>query len=198
MAKNLILNTKDERVHSAFKDVKFIHAYRQPPNLLHCVSNSTFIDNRQERNLKVGCFKCHNKRCKICSLYLQEGSSFVTANGTNWQVKCFIDCNSMHVIYYLVCCFCDTQGILTSYAGKTDNLRKRINNHITGCRLGSTKDNFDNHVYRCAITRNLPAIEPFFKLYMFMAVSDYNKLRNYESKLHSKNHDTMNGFASSN
>ena len=82
--------------------------------------------------------------------------------------------------------------MLTSYTGKTDNLRDRTNNHITGCRHGKTSDKFDNHVYNCGKTRNLPAIEPYFKMYMFMALSDYNKLRNYESNLHAQGHDTMN------
>ena len=36
----------------------------------------------------------------------------------------------------------------------------------------------------------LPLIEPYFKTYAFMRLNDYNKLRNYERKLHA-GHDTM-------
>ena len=34
--------------------------------------------------------------------------------------------------------------------------------------------------------------EPFFKLYIFYVLSDYNKLRNHERNLQSKGHNTMN------
>ena len=34
--------------------------------------------------------------------------------------------------------------------------------------------------------------EPFFKLYAFMVLSDYNKLRNQERRLHLLNYDTIN------
>ena len=119
-------------------------------------------------------------------------TSFITANGTNWEIRCFMNCNSKNAIYYLKCCFCEKQGDLTSYTGKTDNTRDRTNNHITGCRHGKTTDKFDNHVFNCAKVRNLLLIEPFFKMYMFMALSDYNKLRCYERKLHAQGHDTMN------
>ena len=192
IAKNLINNSKDERIKSAYKGVKLIHAYRQPPNLLRMISNSAFVDNSNQVNKKVGCFKCSHKGCKICRIYLQNCKSFVTANGTTWDVRCFINCNSLNVIYYLVCCFCEQQGALTSYTGITDDLRERTNNHITGCRHGMTSNKLDRHVYNCARARNLPANEPYFRMYMFMALSDYNKLRNYERKLHAQGHDTLN------
>ena len=139
-----------------------------------------------------GIYKCSHKGCKICRLYLQPCTSFITANGTKWEVRCNINCNSKNVLYYLVCCFCEMQNTLTSYIGKSDDTRDRTNNHITGCRHGNTSNKFDNHVYKCAKTRKLPLIEPFFKLYLFMSLSNYNKLRNYESKLFAEGHDTMN------
>ena len=187
IAKNLINNSKDERIKSTFKEVNLIHAYKQPPNLLSLLSNSAFI-NKHSDTQKCGIFKCSDKRCKICALYIQSCKSFITANGTNWEVRCYIDCNSRNVVYYLVCCFCKK----TSYTGKTDHLRPRTNNHITGCRLGNSTDKFDNHVFKCAQSMKLPLIEPFFKMYAFMSLNDYNKLRNYERKLHAEGHDTMN------
>ena len=144
IAKNLIYNSKAERVKSAFKDVKLIQAYKQPPNLLPTVTKSCFI-NSDSVTEKRGIFKCSNKRFKICTLYLQECSSFVTANGTNWEIRCYIDCCSKNVLYYLICCFCEK----VSYTGKTDILRSRTNNHITACRHGNSTDKFDNHVFNC-------------------------------------------------
>ena len=166
--------------------MKLIHAYRQPSNLLGLLSNSTFINKHS--NTQSGIFRCKDKRCKVCKLYLQACSSFITANGTTWEVKCYIDCNSKNVLYYLVCSFCSK----VSYTGKTDNMRLRINNHMSACRHGNSTDQFDNHVFACADSVKLPLIEPFFKLYAFMQMSDYNKLRNYERKLHADGHDTMN------
>ena len=67
-----------------------------------------------------------------------------------------------------------------------------MNNHITACRHGNSTDRFDNHVFNCSKRHNLPHEEPFFKLYIYMVLSNYNKLRNYERKLHLQGHDTMN------
>ena len=110
------------------------------------------------------------------------------ANGTIWEIRCFVNCNSKNALYYLICSFCNN----VTYTGKTDDLRERTNNHITGCRHGNSSDKFDNHVFNCARITHLQLAEPFFKLYVFMVLNDYNKLRNYERKLHAEGHDTMN------
>ena len=186
VAKQLIKNSKNERLKSAFEQVKLIHAFKQPPNLLRILCNSVFITNND--NTKKGLFKCQDKRCKICKLYIQEGPSFITSNGTNWIVRCFANCNSLNTLYWLKCNFCD----YTTYTGKTDNIRERTNNHITGCRHGTGSDKFDNHVHQCASTSNSGLHEPFFKLNVFMVLKDYHKLLDYELKLHCQRHDTMN------
>ena len=87
-----------------------------------------------------------------------------------------------------MCSFCNHE----SNCGKTDDFRLRTNNHITGSRHGKGKALFDNHVYRCSRDLNLPHIEPFFKLYAFMEVNDYTKLRSIERKLHLAGVDTIN------
>ena len=149
------------------------------------LSKSSFVSDNNT-NAPKGLFKCRDLRCKICRLYVQEGNSFVTSNGSTWFVRCYADCNSLNVLYFLTCSFCQYE----TYIGKTDNLRSRTNNHITACRHGSGTDRFDNHVHHCAITNNLSLGEPFFKLHILMVVNDYNKLLNYET--HSQGHDTMN------
>ena len=78
------------------------------------------------------------------------------------------------------CNFCKA----VAYTGKTDDLRLRTNNHISGCRLGNSTDKFDNHVFKCAEIMSLPLVEPYFKMYAFLKLNDYNKLRNYERKMH--------------
>ena len=184
VANSLIKNSKDERVRMAFKDTVFVNALRQPPNLLRTLSNSAFI--RQSNSMPAGLYKCTSKRCKICKLYLQECTSFKTANGATWIIKARIDCNSKNVLYWLLCRFC----LKVSNTGKTDNFRTRINNHISDCRLGTSTDIFDNHVHNCS--SEMPFVEPYFKLYAFMQLNCYANLRNYERKLHLEGHDTIN------
>ena len=174
VAKNLITHSKDERIKNAFRDVIFINALRQPPNLARKLCNSKFIQDGQ-KSQKSGLFKCNDKRCKICRIYLQECNSFVTANGITWEIKNYINCNSLNIIYYLVCNACNRE----SYTGKTDDTRFRTNNHISGCRLGNSTNIFDTHVFNCFKRMQKPHNEPFFKFYAFLKLKDYNKLRSY-------------------
>ena len=136
--------------------------------------------------MTAGLYKCTSKQCKICRLYLQECASFVTAKGATWTIKCNINCSSKNVLYWLLCRFC----LKVSNTGKTDNIRMRTNNHISGCRHGRSTDEFDNHVHNCVSA--MPLVEPYFKLYAFMRLKNYNNLRNYERKLHLEGHDTIN------
>ena len=80
---------------------------------------------------------------------------------------------------------------VTSYTGKTNIIRKRTNNHISSCRNGSGSNIFDNHVYNCGL-RNNCLKPPFFKLCVFMCVSNESKLLPTERWLHSKGFDTLN------
>ena len=185
VAKNLIQNSKNPRIQHVFKDVEFIHARRQPPNILAQITNATFITgSTSEEN---GIFHCKRANCKICTLYLQKCKSFPTKSGI-WDVKCHAHCNSKNVIYYQVCNFCKKE----SNIGKTDDLRERTNNHISGSRNGKSTNKFDLHNYKCPRDKGIPPTEPFFKLYILMVLNDYSKLRAHERSLHLQNHDTIN------
>ena len=188
--KDLVRNSKNPRVRQAFENVRFIQSYSQPRNLLSLLSNSRFISDSSVEAIKnpPGIYLCDNSKCKLCAMYLQRCSSFTTSNGTVWRVKCHANCHSLNVLYLIICNFCNT----TSKTGITDNFRERTNNHISGCRKGAGKDDFDNHVFSCSRERNLPHEEPFFKIYIYMVLNDYHKLRNYERMLHLAGHDTMN------
>ena len=63
----------------------------------------------------------------------------------------------------------------------------------TGCRHGKSTDDFDNHVFACWKERGVPHTEPYFKIWIFMVLNDYQKLLKYERDLHLAGHDTMNG-----
>ena len=188
-AQNLIQRSTDKRIKEAFKDVNFIHARRQPPNILQRVTNAKFITG--EKSVRPGIWRCGRYQgvvCKICQLYLQECTSFLCANGKRWTVHCYAHCNSLNVLYYLICAFCDFE----SYTGKTDVIRDRTNNHITCIRNGTGSNKFDKHVHQCGKKHGKSLEEPYFKLFIFMVMNDYNKLRNMERRLYLLNYDTMN------
>ena len=107
VARDLIDKSKNSRVNDAFKSTKFIQCYRQPQNTLQILSNSRFISQTRELNKQkpAGISHCTHKSCKICKLYLQKCTSFVTSNGSEWEIKCHATCNSMNVVYYLICNF---------------------------------------------------------------------------------------------
>ena len=186
VAKNLLQNPQDERLKSAFENVTFINAYKQPPNLLRSLSHSRFLQVQPERT--AGVFKCLGPKCKICRLYIQVGNQVLMSDGSTWEVKCFANCNSLNILYFLVCNFCNVE----SYIGKTDDCRERTNNHMTGCRYGKSTNIFDKHVFGCAKERGMDLLEPYFKLYILMVCNNYHKLLSYESALHARGLDTLN------
>ena len=189
VASDLIGSTRDDRLRQAFKNTQLIQSHRQPKNLLRLLTSSRFLNSSNiiaERK-PSGIFLCHRNICKLCTDgYLQECRSFLTSNGTTWDVKCHATCSSKNVIYFLVCNFCN----LESYTGKTDNFRNRTNDHISKSRSGKSTNIFDIHVYNCS--RNFSPRVPLFKAYIFMVMNDYNKLLNSERQLHLAGHDTMN------
>jgi hypothetical protein len=182
---NLLLNLSlNERVKEVFSNTQPVIAFKQPPNLLRILTSSKI----QLINKEIGLFKCTDSRCKICKFYLQEGKTFTTSNGTIWNIKSHITCNSKNVIYYLKCLSCNRK---TTYTGKTNNLRLRTNGHISSCRTGQSTDRFDNHVYNCQRAHN-SIIEPFFELFVFLELKNENNLISYEKHLHKQKHDTFN------
>lgn len=179
-----------ERIQTVFGNTKTVLALKQPANLLRQLTRAKFTTNTISDVTQNGLFKneCNDTRCNLCKTYIQQCSSFKTANGYTWNIKCHINCRSKNVLYYLKCCSCKGK---TTYTGKTNDLRQRTNNHISGCRLGDKSDKFDNHVYRCRIKNNYTH-EPFFHVYAFMKLSNEDLLLQYESYLHNRGFDTMN------
>ena len=110
------------------------------------------------------------------------------SDGSIWEVRCFADCNSLNILYFLMCNFCNFE----TYIGKTDDGRERTNNHMSGCRHGRTTDDFDNHVFKCDKEKCMNLIEPYFKFYILMVCNNYYKLLSYESALHARGLDTLN------
>ena len=184
---NFIANSRNKRIQDAFRNTEFIQSQRQPHNLLQLLTNSRYITATSGSDRKPsGIYHCDHGGCKICRLYLQKCQSFVTSKGVTWDVKCFANCNSKNVLYFLICNFCN----VASYTGKADVMRDRTNDHISKIRKSNLKNKFDAHVINCA--KNTVLQEPFFKAFIFMVANDYNKLLNLERKLHLDGHDTLN------
>ena len=111
---------------------------------------------KKTRRLLQGLFNRNNKSCKLCALYIKPCASFKTSNNVTWYIRSHLTCQSKNVIYVLKCSSCNYS---TTYIGKTIDLRSRLNNHMTSCRLGGSTDNFDNHIFYCMQNQKQ---EPFF------------------------------------
>ena len=188
-ANSLLSNLKSNHLQTVFEDCKIISSYRQPPNLLLQLTNSSF-ESAPEAIVakKPGLYKCNSNRCELCKLkYIQECTSFNTSNGYKWTIKSHINCNSQNVLYFLKCTSCEK----VTYTGKTNNLRLRMNNHRSSAQSGKGTDIFDNHVFECRQRLKVDT-QPLFLVYCFMTVKNSRLLLSYESYLHSKNFDTMN------
>ena len=186
----LLRSSKNERVNEVFANHKTVLALKQPPNLLRQLTRAKFSsDSTATGGSKIpGLFKCSRGNCKLCKLYIQECTSFQTANNVEWHIKSNITCQSKNVIYFLKCICCN---LSTSYIGKTKCFRARMNNHISECRSGNTSDIFDRHVFKCKEINDINQ-EPYFQIFAFMTVSRENLLIPYESYLQSKKFDTLN------
>ena len=187
LSNTLLTSSSNDRIKEVFGSTKTVLALRQPPNILTQLSSAKFTSKITVPR-PPGFFKCNDKKCILCRDYFEEGNSFITSNGTVWNIRCHVTCHSLYVIYYLKCIHCNFN---TSYTGKTNNCRLRMNNHISGCRTGNTSDLFDLHVFECKQKRKHPQ-EPFFKINIFMEVSDIRLLIPYEFHLHKMKYDTMN------
>ena len=162
-----------------------VHAFTlSPGGTLKFSSDSTATGD----SIIPGLFECSRGNCKLCKLYKQVCTSFLTANSVEWHIKNNITCQSKKVIYFLKCICCN---LSTSYLGKTKCFRDRMNNHISECRSGNTSDIFDRHVFKCKEINDINQ-EPHSQIFAFMTVSTENLLIPYQSYLHSKKFDTLN------
>ena len=173
----------DDSTRNFFKSKNIVQAVRQPNNILRQLTSAKF-DDKFTKSKPAGTFKCQDKSCKICRLYLQECRKVTGQNGIEWIIPSHITCHSQMVIYFLTCLGC---GVY-SKVGKTNCLRPRTNNHISECISGVTSDRFDRHVYNCKKDH----IQPVFILNVLMEVDNYDKLLVYEDYFHKQGFDVCN------
>ena len=184
--KKLLESVQDERLKDIFAGYSPVLALKQPPNILRQITSAKFTSSPATEK-EDGLFRCQDKKCKLCRLYIQQCKSFFVADGSEWKIKGHITCQSRYVVYYLVCLSCNGA---TSKTGKTNDFRRRMNNHISECGSGATSDLFDLHVHQCMKDHN-GGTQPYFKIYVYFEVSDPKLLIPYEDHLHSKKFDTI-------
>ena len=194
--KLLLASLKSEHLKNVFSDTRIVLGLRQPKSILRLISHAKFVSNKStylrpelaSPGIHKG--KCRSD-CNLCRLeYIQPCTSFKVSNGSTWEIRSSIHCNSKNVVYYLTCNMCNG---MTTYVEKTSTtLRTRLNNHISGCRNARTSDIFDLHVHNCGVkNHNLKA--PYFKVYAFMSLKSPDKLIVHEKALQRRGFDTLNG-----
>ena len=194
--KLLLSTVKSDHLKNVFDNTRVVLGLRQPKSILRLISNAKFssttatLANSTQPTPGIHTGSCRTD-CNLCRLgYMQPCTSFKVSNGTIWEVKSRIHCNSKNVIYYLTCNMCNGE---TTYVGKTcTTLRARMNNHISGCRNSRTSDVFDLHVHHCGL-KNKNLSPPYFKVYAFMSLTKPDKLIVYEKSLQRRGFDTLNG-----
>ena len=104
---------------NGFKNIKLIHAKRQPPNLKRILTNSLFT------NKTAAIFKCSDSRCLCCQQLLLEILYTFKNVGKQFFLKTKIICGSGNLIYLVICPTCKEE-----YIGKTgigdSELRDRV------------------------------------------------------------------------
>ena len=74
-------NSTNPRIQEVFENSQAVLSFKQPPNILTQLTRAKF-NTIPETPKENGIFKCTDKRCKLCRLYMQECKSFITARGT--------------------------------------------------------------------------------------------------------------------
>ena len=154
-----------DHLKNVFKSTNIIFAQKQPRNLLRLLPKGRFDTYTNNFIQPKVLFKCTDKRCKICSLYVNEDSSFTMSNNMRWELHLHVTCRNINVIYYLKFNTCDHKE---TYIGKTVSdsvvgFKSRIIQLISDCRTGLFTCKFPIYVYHCAM-KNKCSKEPYSQL----------------------------------
>ena len=176
-----------------FQNTNVILSQRQPKNMLRILSTAKFRNEDHPTSYENGLYKCLDKRCKICSLYINQCKSFEMSNGKTWEIRSNITCRDNNIVYYLKCNMCNKQ---TTYIGKTigditHGFKPRMNQHISDCRHDKSTCKFPRHVYDCGIKNNCLK-EPFFEINVMLKLNNSHRVEMFEKMFHLKGYDTLN------
>ena len=127
-----------DHLKNVFKSTNIIFAQKQPRNLLRLLPKGRFDTYTNNFIQPKGLFKCTDKRCKICSLYVNEDNSFVMSSNMRWKLCSNVTCRVVNVMHKLKCNTCDHSD---TYIGKmvgdkVVGFKSRIIQLISDCRTG--------------------------------------------------------------
>ena len=92
--RTLVANKKSAQLQDVLSEVKIVVAYKQPKNIKTLLTKAKFSDSETNTSTIIlpGIFaSCKDIRCNLCfKEYIQECSSFKTANGKIWNIMCNI------------------------------------------------------------------------------------------------------------
>ena len=114
------VNTLVENNVNGFKNIRLIHAKRQPPNLKTILTSSLFT------NKTAGVFKCSDSRCLCCQQILLEISyTFKNVGKQQFFLKTKMTCDSRNLIYVVIRPTCKEEYIGETGIGDS-KLRDRV------------------------------------------------------------------------
>ena len=145
--------TVDDHIGKVISNKKTIWAHRQPANLFRLLCSSKLkISNPGVKMIN----KCGGSHCELCEIII-ETSEIEFENGITFHIKSKMNCNSLFLIYVLICDKCGRK-----YIGETENLRDRINNHKKDTNNANYRKLFSNkHFHSCS--NNKFHFAPLFK-----------------------------------
>ena len=147
-------NIQSRHLSEVFKNKNIILSQKQPKNLLRLLARATFSTEINAFQQQNGHFKCIDKCCKTCSLYIVEGHSIIMSNNnTRWELRLHVICRFVNIIYYLKCNMFKKKE---TYIGKTvgediGGFKSRMNQYISDSRTGDSTCKFPIHVYKCSL-----------------------------------------------
>ena len=152
-----ILSTSSN-MRKVMDKTKIVRSFRQPPNLKKLLTSAKFNLSGQSDN--TGVRKCTDKRCKCCP-HMKVGKTCIFENGTTFEIKSNMDCNSKCLLYVITCSGCNGQ-----YIGETgDVLRNRVRVHRQHIRDPKTRIlNVSEHIATCSNDTLNFTIVPFYKM----------------------------------
>ena len=135
-----------------YNETTFRWSYRQPPNLGHLLCPSGSITH------KSMCIasKCKFPTCQICFLLIHD-NTIKMENGVCHNVNKPMNCNSLYLIYMILCLKCGS-----TYIGETENFRARVNLHKSQTRNADLRKlRVNKHMFECSQEKF--KVSPIFK-----------------------------------
>ena len=116
--KSLVNCLKNNNI-SGFHNIKLIQSKHQSPSLKILLTKAEF------REVLLGMFNCSDKRCECCNCLLINDHYTFKNVPTTFKLKNYFTCDSLNLIYLVICGTCEEGHIGETGEGKT-KLRDRV------------------------------------------------------------------------